>query len=669
MKLIADIEGRRQEFLLKEGTNVIGRDVGCDITLLAKSISRRHVVCTVQGQRIFLRDLGSRNGTFVHEQSVQEAEVKPGDPVRLGRVAVRFALGAPAGAAPPQGVPEMPPEVVVPPSASYHEDSEPTPVDLEFGPSTNKPTEEEALPLVEEPPPAEPQPLVPVQAGAPAPAETVASRPARRPLTRREKLIFIVPAVAVFLVVAAVLLSSFTAPPPPDDVLGAPAYNRRIDRAVRAYREGRESEALALLADLAGQKIQGDPRTHEILEEAIELDRNLDAPEIFGRNWLQAKSKWDELNEHSQSTAAARDLAAERVRWIIWEGRNKERYRFRKLAGEGLADKALETARELLEAEYTPDRGEKIKSIFAPLVAEKATALRADLVADALSRARRARARQAWDAAIRAYEEAERHLDKAVPPEVVREKDQCLRNRADQQRLQRAARWIDQGEETRARQELDRVDPNGPYAGRLAELRERIATAAVRKQALTLYRSMRADDALEVLRKAGLERSALAVRIREVRDLWAKVQEASKSNDFQTAKGFCQAILQKEPDPANRYHMDAKRYIADAPALQKALAEKTRDRGRQALEAERFKEARDLFEEARQIDPKGQIGVAEIEDMKRKAVREYNEALYLQDRDPPKALEKFRRVLARLRPTDKYYDLTLERIRRLEKKD
>lgn len=51
------------------------------------SISRHHAVIVVRGDTVLVRDAGSRNGTFVDEQKVeQETEVPSTAEVRFGLV-------------------------------------------------------------------------------------------------------------------------------------------------------------------------------------------------------------------------------------------------------------------------------------------------------------------------------------------------------------------------------------------------------------------------------------------------------------------------------------------------------------------------------------------------------------------------------------------------------
>lgn len=54
---------------------VIGRSDGCEIQLAHPLVSRRHVELIPQaGDRLLVRDLGSRNGTIVNGEPVREAE-------------------------------------------------------------------------------------------------------------------------------------------------------------------------------------------------------------------------------------------------------------------------------------------------------------------------------------------------------------------------------------------------------------------------------------------------------------------------------------------------------------------------------------------------------------------------------------------------------------------
>jgi hypothetical protein len=65
-----DGTGQQWERLLTEDTLVIGRDESCALTLPGRQISRRHATIFRRGDRYFVRDESSRNGTFLDGRMV-----------------------------------------------------------------------------------------------------------------------------------------------------------------------------------------------------------------------------------------------------------------------------------------------------------------------------------------------------------------------------------------------------------------------------------------------------------------------------------------------------------------------------------------------------------------------------------------------------------------------
>lgn len=75
-----------QTIELSPGSNSIGRGRENSILVADKSLSRNHSILEVSEDKIVLRDLGSRNGTFVNEQRIEERVLNPGDRIRCGDV-------------------------------------------------------------------------------------------------------------------------------------------------------------------------------------------------------------------------------------------------------------------------------------------------------------------------------------------------------------------------------------------------------------------------------------------------------------------------------------------------------------------------------------------------------------------------------------------------------
>jgi pSer/pThr/pTyr-binding forkhead associated (FHA) protein len=79
---------------LEQGIHVVGRSVDCDIVLHDASVSRRHAELLIDGSTVTIRDLNSRNGTFVDELPIESRQIEFGKQIRFGSVTLvirRFA--------------------------------------------------------------------------------------------------------------------------------------------------------------------------------------------------------------------------------------------------------------------------------------------------------------------------------------------------------------------------------------------------------------------------------------------------------------------------------------------------------------------------------------------------------------------------------------------------
>lgn len=64
---------------------IIGRDRDCDLKLTDKWISRHHAEIRRNGDHLWIRDLGSTNGTFLNYRKIEQAElIEPGDTIAIG---------------------------------------------------------------------------------------------------------------------------------------------------------------------------------------------------------------------------------------------------------------------------------------------------------------------------------------------------------------------------------------------------------------------------------------------------------------------------------------------------------------------------------------------------------------------------------------------------------
>ncbi|MBI5822377.1 MAG: FHA domain-containing protein [Verrucomicrobia bacterium] len=63
---------------------VLGRGIETDIRVDDEEVSRAHCAIWLENEKFVAKDLRSRNGTYVNDQRVNEAELKPGDRIRIG---------------------------------------------------------------------------------------------------------------------------------------------------------------------------------------------------------------------------------------------------------------------------------------------------------------------------------------------------------------------------------------------------------------------------------------------------------------------------------------------------------------------------------------------------------------------------------------------------------
>jgi pSer/pThr/pTyr-binding forkhead associated (FHA) protein len=75
-----------KSYAIGEKGLIIGRDPAqCDIVIMDPNVSRVHAWVTVKKGDVVIIDRGSTNGTYVNQVKVENANLKPGDSIQLGR--------------------------------------------------------------------------------------------------------------------------------------------------------------------------------------------------------------------------------------------------------------------------------------------------------------------------------------------------------------------------------------------------------------------------------------------------------------------------------------------------------------------------------------------------------------------------------------------------------
>ena len=82
---------------LRAGETILGREGAGVVPLPSPSVSRQHAAVTIEGTAAILKDLGSKNGTFVDETRVERPmPLRDGVRVRFGTLEVIYRTATPS---------------------------------------------------------------------------------------------------------------------------------------------------------------------------------------------------------------------------------------------------------------------------------------------------------------------------------------------------------------------------------------------------------------------------------------------------------------------------------------------------------------------------------------------------------------------------------------------
>ena len=76
--------GSHKFFPLPSSVTVIGRRHSCDLCIPLTSVSRKHCQLNHDDGVLKIRDLDSRNGTYLNGKRIDEAVIQAGDSIKIG---------------------------------------------------------------------------------------------------------------------------------------------------------------------------------------------------------------------------------------------------------------------------------------------------------------------------------------------------------------------------------------------------------------------------------------------------------------------------------------------------------------------------------------------------------------------------------------------------------
>ena len=79
-------------FTLVQPIEAIGREPDNSVCLRDRTVSRHHAKMRLEGERYWLVDLGSTNGTHVNGERISRVELADGDLIQVGATSLRFGV-------------------------------------------------------------------------------------------------------------------------------------------------------------------------------------------------------------------------------------------------------------------------------------------------------------------------------------------------------------------------------------------------------------------------------------------------------------------------------------------------------------------------------------------------------------------------------------------------
>jgi DNA-binding CsgD family transcriptional regulator len=89
--IIPGLDCDEHSYHVIEGRQVLGRSPWCDFRLNHPTVSSRHAELLLCGESLSVRDLGSRNGTYLDDMRIERATLDVGQSLRLGLVILQVA--------------------------------------------------------------------------------------------------------------------------------------------------------------------------------------------------------------------------------------------------------------------------------------------------------------------------------------------------------------------------------------------------------------------------------------------------------------------------------------------------------------------------------------------------------------------------------------------------
>ncbi|HRU06709.1 MAG TPA: hypothetical protein P5137_13155, partial [Candidatus Brocadiia bacterium] len=494
-------------------------------------------------------------------------------------------------------------------------------------------------------------------AAAPAVLEPRTRPGFRQFITPRVRLALIAIAALTVLAVAGMAIHKSRQPSGPQDrVISLQTFQDCVNKAVKLAETGAEDKAIAGLKDLAKYRTIPERATGRFLLEALENSAKLKTD--FASSWEKALDAWERLEHDNATTFQARELARARREAILRESKNLA-LRDKALAAFGKGD-FVEFFKQA--AKISPE-----SSALAAL-ADQIRDAKARLAAQQTAKADQNEKSRNWSAAIQDLQLVIEYVPE-MKAEIEPRIDKLRGFNLQQDRIAQAGKSLDAGKVAEARSLLDSVPPDGPYASERTAALARAIKIEAERSATAAYDSGDSAKALQILKQAGLGESDLARKAAMVAEQYKIMNDSITQLLFKQADTAAERIIELEKKTNNWYYTKADDYLKNKSAVRTRQAEQFSAQATQAYRQQKYREARDLYEKARALDPRLASASQGIAALKSEAARVFNvEVLAKRDTDPEAALKAAKEVRDRLRPGETFHTQALQIIKELEEK-
>ncbi|MBI5360183.1 MAG: FHA domain-containing protein [Planctomycetes bacterium] len=695
MKFIIEQSGVKFEYPITESEIVVGRSRECDIAIHDEKVSSRHFRLKNDGNKIFVQDLLSKNGTFMNGEKIETVEIRDGDVINIGSTNLIFkseAAVAPGAEQPQyqqyqQGAPQ-------PPSSFANASTMPAGMQAPF---PSAPMSAPTYAPSQIPQPSQPGAIQPYTGQPQDPNMKIITQGDKVYMvdTQHERMVEIVPAgkaagaqaipagastgdkikyfmlkykkaslvMVVVAIVFVVLIAMAVLSPSQDTNIPGPGsgnrvkYDGNLEIAMELFdKENKFEEAMATI-DIAKTFVPAGapPKIANALAGALNRLHSIDPKSIKPGTWTQLIDSLSDLAGETPETSKIYAFAQRKKDWAYAERKNEASYK-------GILDEYnagnAKQAYQLID-QFPAD------SIYSKLAAELKGKLNNSIVEGHKNSAQACMDSRDWTGALNEMNELSKYLaqdDKWLKSK----KAYCETARSAKNAYDEAKAAFDGGNIAGAVTIFNGVKDYGPYEVDFVRLLGEIEDATNELDAMSKFNEGKTKEAKQVLSKVGSPNVLSQQLITFVEEEFKAASEAEAGDQpwvalerWTAVKGrlatsyFANNVFLRESDKKLR------EYKKETDWDQSVLWLNT---GKERYNTKKYKSARMYFEEAVRASSNPQA-VEEITKMKQRSQVLKNEAMAMNNQDPPNLIDaqkKLEEALEMLLPSDGAFPKTKE---------